>query len=205
MKKLYKKLFMISTLALSVLKTNATVQQVSVANFAFTPASFTINVGDTIVWIWTSGNHNTTSTNIPAGAMSWSSGMNSGSTFFLYVPAVAGTYNYLCTFHGSMVANFIVNPSTGLTTHSATPDFSFMSNNPASTELYVAYTLPVGTTVNIVMFDILGKTIQTIVSGIQQAGSYTKNIGIADLPRGIYILEMVTPVARITKKVVVRN
>ena len=205
MKKLYKKLFMITALALSVLKTNATVQQVGVANFAFTPSSFSINVGDTIVWFWMSGNHNTTSTNVPSGAMSWASPMNSGAPVFFYVPTVAGTYNYVCTFHGSMQANFVVTPSTGLTTLTSPPDFSFMSNNPASTELYVAYTIPVGTTVNIMMFDILGKTIQTIVLGRQQAGTYTKNIGIADLPRGIYILEMITPEARITKKVVVRN
>ena len=82
-------------------------QVVTVKNHVFTPASFTINLGDTIRWTWVDGSHTTTSTTIPVNAISWSKSINSSSTTFTYVPAVSGTYNYKCIPHASMgmVAN----------------------------------------------------------------------------------------------------
>lgn len=71
---------------------------------SFSPANFTMNLGDTVLWIWSSGSHTTTSTsNIPSGATSWNSPMTFNSTSFMYVPAVVGTYNYLCTPHSAVM------------------------------------------------------------------------------------------------------
>lgn len=71
---------------------------------SFSPSNFTMNLGDTVVWIWSSGNHTTTSTsNIPAGATSWNSPITFNSTSYMYVPAVVGTYNYLCTPHSAVM------------------------------------------------------------------------------------------------------
>jgi plastocyanin len=52
----------------TLLKSNATKHVVTVANFVFTPSSLTINLGDTMEWVFVSGTHTTTSTTIPAGA-----------------------------------------------------------------------------------------------------------------------------------------
>ncbi len=77
-------------------------QIVSVKNFTFSPATFTINIGDTIQWVYAAGTHTTTSLTIPTGAAAWDHPVNSSSTTFTYVPTKAGIYNYKCTFHFAM-------------------------------------------------------------------------------------------------------
>lgn len=81
----------------------------------FSPSNFTISLGDSVLWVWESGFHTTTSTSIPSGASTWDEVMSSSNTSFLYVPSVIGTYDYKCTPHApSMVASFTVISSTGL-------------------------------------------------------------------------------------------
>lgn len=94
-------LFLLALILSSQLK--AATITISVQSNSFTPANVaSANVGDTIKWQWLNGNHNTTSGTIPAGATSWAAPINSGATSYSYVLAVAGTYNYTCTFHGGM-------------------------------------------------------------------------------------------------------
>lgn len=99
-----------------MLKANVDTVMVGPNNtMTFSPTNFTISLGDTVLWMWESGVHTTTSTSIPAGATSWDEIMNSGNTTFMYVPAVVGTYDYKCTPHApSMVGSFTVISSTGL-------------------------------------------------------------------------------------------
>ena len=96
---------------LFVLKASSFTQVVTVQNHVFTPASFTINLGDTIVWNWVNGSHTTTSLSIPAGAVAWNKNINTSNKTFIYIPAVAGAYNYKCTPHQAMgmIGNFTVN------------------------------------------------------------------------------------------------
>jgi hypothetical protein len=65
-------------------------------------------VGDIIKWVWVNGSHTTTSTDIPAGAATWDSPMNSASTTFQYEVTAPGVYNYQCTPHAAfgMTAQF---------------------------------------------------------------------------------------------------
>lgn len=82
---------------------------VNTSNFQFAPANITIQLGDTVMWQWVSGFHNTTSSVVPGGAVPWAAPLNSGATSFTYVPSKVGTYNYTCTFHsGVMVGSIIV-------------------------------------------------------------------------------------------------
>lgn len=89
----------------------ATRYTVQVSNFSFNPSSISnVHPGDTIHWVWVSGSHTTTSSSIPAGAATWDEPINSTSTVYDYVPAVAGVYNYVCTPHATMgmVGSFTV-------------------------------------------------------------------------------------------------
>src|SRR4051812_997065 len=53
---------------------------VHVVNFAFTPDPVTINVGDTVHWVWDTPNHSTTS--VVGSTESWDSGIHGvGFTF----------------------------------------------------------------------------------------------------------------------------
>jgi len=85
-------------------------QVVTVQFPSFSPSSFTINLGDSVKWVWVSGSHTTTSVTIPTGAATWDHAMTSTSTTFIYVPTKLGTYNYKCTPHAAMgmVASFTV-------------------------------------------------------------------------------------------------
>lgn len=116
-------------LSLFAFKANATIHNVSVANFQFTPANIlNVLVGDTIRWTYavvapSTTSHTTTcnpATNnvlingvpvnsLPASADPWDSPMTTTSTTFDYIVKVAGTYNYSCRPHQEnrgMVASF---------------------------------------------------------------------------------------------------
>jgi plastocyanin len=86
---------------------------INVQSFSFSPSSLpSVFVGDTVRWAWINGNHTTTSTVIPPGALTWDHPLNVSNQFFEYVPTIVGTYNYKCTPHAAMgmVGSFIVSP-----------------------------------------------------------------------------------------------
>ena len=86
--------------ALFILKSSfATIHEVTVSNFQFSPATVNANVGDTIKWVWGSGFHTTTSTNVPLGADTWDAPIQSAGQTFLYKLTVTGTYSYFCSIH----------------------------------------------------------------------------------------------------------
>lgn len=74
----------------------------------FSPAHVTINVGDTIKWVWIAGHHNTSSYSIPTGATAWYSNLDSSTPEFYIVPLVSGMYRYTCTHHSGMDGSFFV-------------------------------------------------------------------------------------------------
>jgi len=82
----------------------ATIHVVHVKNYQFSPSNVTALVGDTIRWVWDDGFHTTTSTSVPSGASTWNAPMQSATDIFDYKIPVAGTYNYVCSFHDVMTA-----------------------------------------------------------------------------------------------------
>lgn len=105
MKKILLPIIICLSLAVS---SNATTHTVSVSNFQFSPNNMNVTVGDTIKWVWMSGSHTTTSASTPAAASGWDNPMTSGSTSFIYVVKIAGSYHYVCTPHAAfgMTADF---------------------------------------------------------------------------------------------------
>ncbi|MDO8550746.1 MAG: hypothetical protein Q7S39_11440, partial [Ignavibacteria bacterium] len=81
----------------------ATVINVSVADFAFSPTSFSVQVGDTIVWTSVAGIHTTTSTSVPAGAAAWNYAFTGPGDTFTYVVQVEGVYEYWCGIHATLM------------------------------------------------------------------------------------------------------
>jgi len=86
--------------------------------FFFTPSSVTIHTGDTVVWMWSSGGHSSTSGSpgMPGGL--WDSGiLNQGATF-MHTFNTAGSFPYYCTVHGAccgMVGSVTVVGAVGAT------------------------------------------------------------------------------------------
>jgi plastocyanin len=88
---------------------------VNVQNLSFSPSTLpSVQLGDTIRWVWVSGNHTTTSLGIPQTAPAWDHLINSSNLFFEYIPSVPGDYNYKCTPHfPTMVGSFSVSIPAG--------------------------------------------------------------------------------------------
>jgi plastocyanin len=84
-------------------------------SLSFSPQNITINVGDTVEWIWDSSTHSATSgtPGNPDGLFD-SGVLNSGATFsFTFL--TAGAFSYFCTPHGlccGMVGSVTVNNGT---------------------------------------------------------------------------------------------
>ncbi len=98
------------------LTTQATIWNVTVQNFQFSPATLNVKVGDVIHWTWVSGSHTTTSLTFPAGAASWDAGINSSITTFDYTVTKTGSYTYQCDFHPSLMqASFTATSVTPVT------------------------------------------------------------------------------------------
>src|SRR5215470_8630929 len=80
---------------------------VTVASFAFNPSSVTINVNDSVRWVWTGDVHSTTST-----SSLWDSGLHNTGFTFTNVFASAGNFPYFCTQHTFMQGSVTVNSAT---------------------------------------------------------------------------------------------
>ncbi len=79
-----------------------TVHQVTIKNFAFSPAEITIKVGDTVTWTEQDSVHHTTTGSI------WGSGdLGQGQTYSKTFDK-DGTYDYGCDYHPSMKGKVIV-------------------------------------------------------------------------------------------------
>jgi plastocyanin len=71
---------------------------VDVINFAFNPDPVTINVGDTVHWVWQGDNHSVTS--VAGSAISFDSGVHNTGFTFDETFNQAGTIVYYCKIHG---------------------------------------------------------------------------------------------------------
>ena len=85
----------------------ATKITVKVKNFAFSPKTINAKVGDTIIFKWVNGIHNTTSTSVPIGSSSWTSLMDSVHKSFKYILTTAGPYKFVCTIHAPAMSGTI--------------------------------------------------------------------------------------------------
>src|SRR5205823_37245 len=71
--------------------------------FFFKPSSVTIHTGESVLWMWSSGGHSSTSGSpgMPNGL--WDSGiLNQGATF-MHTFSTVGSFSYYCTPHGGML------------------------------------------------------------------------------------------------------
>lgn len=97
----------------------ASSQWVTIVNYSFTPSSITINVGDMVTWEnnATSTIHTATSTSAPSGGAFDSGDIAPGGGVYSLQFMIAGTYNYHCTYHPSLMTGTI-------TVNAAIPEFS---------------------------------------------------------------------------------
>ena len=146
----------------------------------------TIDVGDTVIWTWTSPNH--TVENVPGNSVeTFGSGFLGpiGSTFS-YTFTIVGDNDYFCGVHGAFSMSGTITVQNNLSVN----DFKIGSNfnlypNPANNILNVAFKneIPNGT---FEVYDMLGKQL------LSQKLNYNKlaSIDISNFNSGLYFIKV---------------
>ena len=203
MKNLYS-LFIAITMLISFSSSKASTVVIDVEDFEFDPSIFTVNIGDTILWMYNEGQHTTTSTQIPAGAATWNQVLSQNSPVFIYIPTVAGSYDYECSFHASMgmLGHFTVLSGASAISEVKSVN-TFSGSISQGRELEVNYQLMDPSAVNLTLHDVIGNQICIVLSQDQAPGVYSFKRDVPVFSGGIYFLILVTKDAKLTRRIVV--
>jgi plastocyanin len=178
---------MLIVLFLALCKINfATVVMLNVEDYEFNPTVVTVNVGDTIIWMWDEGVHTTTSTLIPAGAAAWNAPIDQVNAMFTYVVTEPGSYDYQCIYHSAMgmVGHFTAIDPTSVP--ALTSNGSGLSYNFTAENLNFTFTKPGVWQFNV--YDINGRLAKTF--SYESTGISASEFSVADLSQGVYIVRM---------------
>ncbi|HJP73751.1 MAG TPA: cupredoxin family copper-binding protein [Pseudonocardiaceae bacterium] len=92
---------------------------ITMANYAFSPASATITAGESVTWTNTDqAPHDVTTTSAPVAIHSPTLSTGQSWTYTFSTP---GTYSYICSIHPDMHATLVVEPAAPVTTAAAVP------------------------------------------------------------------------------------
>jgi plastocyanin len=179
-----KTFFTVISVIFSLNFVSAATRIVEVEDNEFEPAIFTVNVGDTILWIWEEGLHTTTSTNIPSGASPWTRVMDQSNNVFIYIPTVAGSYDYHCEYHYTMgmLGHFTVIDPLGV--KNISEQFVKLKSN------YVNEFLTIESKQNRNIVPVVRDITGNIVRHLDQTNQNVINYYVGDLRNGIYILQV---------------
>ncbi len=176
------------TFTLLVCSVSATKITVTVANYTFSPANFSAKIGDTVEWVWSAGSHTTTSTSVPAGALSWNNNINSSLPTFMYKITTAGTYQYQCNFHVGMgmTGTFTVSALGIKSVLGSTVISAAMYPNPANEIVNLTYNTTAVSDVQIAIYNEQGKLADHYSGNNLPASLHLQEIPVYNLPGGIY-------------------
>jgi plastocyanin len=184
-----KKIYILFAILSFAFLSRATVVSVGVSDNVFTPNNFTINVGDTVMWMWVNGNHTTTSTVVPLGAGPWDQQINQNTPMYTYVANMAGEYHYQCNFHVSMgmVGQFTVEQPSGISENISGVSLKIFAVNH---QLNIDMKSNTSSEMTIILNDVTGRVVKQLTSGAQVPGQHHMQYDIADIPRGLYFVKV---------------
>lgn len=163
---------------------------VTVSSNSFSPSTVTVNEGDIVKWVNSSGTHNVTSgTNCNNDGKFASSVMSSSGDTFVHKFTDAGSYHYFCTYHCSMgmTGTVIVNRVSGIEQAAlvATELVNFPNPFQENTTIQVKATKPLKA--NLSIFGADGRLINEMKNIQLNAGTNTFPLELSSSPAGIYI------------------
>lgn len=163
----------------------ATVHTINATGMVFSPSTLTIQMGDTVQWMWVDGFHTTTSTSIPVGAVAWDEPLGANNTTYMYIPTVLGTYNFKCIPHESMgmLGSFTVTPPLGIKNLSEIA--ANVSPNPAKDVIRISAKEKISSAQ---LFDISGKLVRTLQP--VNATSSEQTYSVTGIATGTYFLQI---------------
>jgi len=102
-------------------------------NMAFSPKAVTINLGDTVHWVWDEDFHSTTS--VAGSAEAWDSGVHNKDFTFDHTFTHTGTFSYYCKIHGFDNGNGTAGGMSGTVTVSSAATLKTIAVTPANPTL----------------------------------------------------------------------
>ncbi|UCE65090.1 MAG: T9SS type A sorting domain-containing protein [Candidatus Zixiibacteriota bacterium] len=164
----------------------AILYEVEIEDFSFVPGRLIINVGDMIEW----RNRDNVAHSATSDDGIWDSGLLSRDETFTYTFTLEGVYPYHCTPHPFMVDTIVVGTPTGIDDQpSSIPDqFELSQNypNPFNARTAIEYSLPQDSHVRIVIYNLLGQNIKTLVDQSKPAGGHLALWDASNVPTGVY-------------------
>jgi len=174
-------------LALSFNLKAQTSNAVTVSNFSFSPANLTITAGDEVVWTNTAGTHNVDglTSKFPSNPESFGNAVGAGWTY-KFTFNTAGTYDYQCDLHASMVGKITVNPKPATGPFTLTVNFTGMTPHVGE-DLWLAV-IDQATKVEIgrVKKSVTSAAFSIDVAGIESGKSYNVDFFADHNKNGVY-------------------
>lgn len=174
----------------STLPVQAILWEVEIEDYAFVPGRLHINVGDMVEW----RNRDAVSHTATSDNGIWDSGLLALDQTFTYTFNLAGVYPYHCSPHPWMVDTIVVGNPTGVDDPPASiPEkFEVSQNypNPFNARTAIEYSLPQDSHVRIVIFNLLGQNIETLVDQNKTAGIHQVVWNANDVPTGVYFYRL---------------
>jgi plastocyanin len=183
---------MLIVLALTVLSNFAfaTMHDVDIVGFSFSPQNLDVMVGDTVRW--------TNQDNVPHTSTSdsdiWDSGILNNGQSYMRMFSDAGDFPYHCTVHPSMMGSVHVQAATGVDDRTDTPNptsFLLMPNypNPFNASTTIEYAIDEAANARLEVFDIVGRSVKVLQDGSVEAGTH-RVVWNADVPSGVYFYRL---------------
>jgi plastocyanin len=154
-------------------------------SLTFNPSNFNCNVGDTVLFIWSSGFHTATSTTVPAGAPAFDSPISANSQTFMYVVTVPGTYNFVCTPHAAVMSGSFTASTVSVKSKQSKDQALVLYPNPVKTKLHVV--LNVHSASQMVIYDLLGNEVKKM-NVVANKNDYMFNL--ENNKSGVYFLKV---------------
>jgi plastocyanin len=164
----------------------ATVHDVAIRNFTYSPHGLHITVGDSIRWTNNDAFlHTSTSDN-----GDWNSGNLSQGQSYTFGFSSTGSFPYHCAVHLSMKDTIFVSSPTSIdeSTPGNPSDFELSQNypNPFNARTVIGYSLNHAGHVRVEIFDILGNTVETLFDEDMTAGPHEITWNAGDRASGVF-------------------
>lgn len=192
-----KHLYLFLLLIIGGYSAQATVHDISVNGFTYTPDTITINVGDTISWSVTSS-HPAREVDEPTYTSNGSTSNGGFSTVDGDTTAMttSGTFYYVCINHFSsgMKGMIVVEPTTGIEKNTRGEEISIYPN-PAESFI----TIKNAEASDVEVLDMLGHRIQSL-----NINATNNTIDVNSWRSGVYFIRIKVEEGLVTRKVVVQ-
>jgi len=178
---------------------------IEVSNFQFSPDTGNFLVGDTLKWVWMSGNHTSTSNGVPVGAEVWNVLIDSFHTNFTYIIKAAGTYHYISVPDlPGMTGEFTATWPVGI---SSPPDLSNLIITPTIIDNYITveFEALASGPVDIALYNLAGERKQILFLGDLSPGEFSRTFYLdKKFAAGMYIINIRESSSILSRKIIVR-